>query len=416
MFAVKRTWIVVAVLVVGLSSLSVLSVSAANQSADHEARAQQTGGAWLGVGVETTDDGVLIRQVAPSSPAEDAGLREGDVITAIDGSEITTVEALIDAIGVHQPGDQVTLTVVWRGESREVEVTLAERPADEQLPQVEVRPGFQGVLNFMGLNAEWTEEGLVVKSIDADSPLVDSGLQEGDVITAINGEELGNSAMPRDWMRLFRMETDPLTFTVKRGDETLELEVTLDWANLDMDMMPFEPGMMGRGMQLGVRFQVITPELADEKGLSVTEGALVAEVYDGTPAADAGLQVDDVITAVNGEPVDQERTLADRLVAYEEGDVVTLSVLRGGESLDVEVTLAARGMMGFGPGMMNGMGWFQMDPEHGRFFGGMMPDFFEIHPFMGGQHGGMQFRFGQPDTVPAPDASAPADAAPGSAA
>lgn len=393
MFVMKRTWMMVAVLVMAMSGLSALSVSA------------QEGSAWLGVSVMDSDDGVVIGEVVSDSPAGEAGLSEGDVITALDDTEIDTVETLIDTIASHQPGDEVTLTVTSDGEAREVAVTLAERPADmPQRPDAQAEPPFRGILNIMGLNAEWTDEGLVVTSIDADSPLVDSGLQEGDVITAINGEELSGDTQPREWMRLFRLGDDPLVFTVQRGDETLDIEVTPDWDNLDIQIMPVEPGMMVRGLQLGVRFQVITPELVEEKDLTVSEGALVEEVYDDTPAAEAGLLAGDVITAVNSEPVDQERTLADRLAAYEEGDVVTLAVLRGDETLELEVTLAA------GREMMDG---FQMDPEHGRFFGQMMPNFFDIHPFMDGSQGGFHFRFGQPDSAPDTDTQeAPAEVVP----
>ncbi|HRF96030.1 MAG TPA: PDZ domain-containing protein, partial [Aggregatilineales bacterium] len=109
--------------------------------------------------------------------------------------------------------------------------------------------------------------------------------------------------------------------------------------------------------------------LAEEKSLSVTEGALVTSVDPESPAEVAGLLVDDVITAVNGEPVDEEHTLADRMVAYEAGDVVTFTVLRGEETLEIEATLGQHEQRLFGE--MRGMG-------------GMMPNI-QIMPNMRGQ-------------------------------
>jgi S1-C subfamily serine protease len=103
-------------------------------------------------------------------------------------------------------------------------------------------------------------------------------------------------------------------------------------------MMPMFGFGFGNG-RLGVTFQSIDAQVATDNNLDVTDGALITEVTDGSPAADAGLQVNDVVTAVNNEAVDQEHTLRDRLVAYEAGDTITLTVLRSGESQDIEVTL-----------------------------------------------------------------------------
>ena len=101
--------------------------------------------------------------------------------------------------------------------------------------------------------------------------------------------------------------------------------------------MPMMPA--ARPSQLGVSFQTIDADLAAEKDLLVTEGALIIEVYEDTPAAQAGLQAGDIIVAVDGDAVDARRTLPERLYAYDEGDVVTLTVRRGDEELAIEVTL-----------------------------------------------------------------------------
>jgi S1-C subfamily serine protease len=76
---------------------------------------------------------------------------------------------------------------------------------------------------------------------------------------------------------------------------------------------------------------------------------LITEVVEGSPAAEAGLQVGDIVTAVDGDRVDFEHTLRDRLFAYEPGDTVTLDVLRDGETLQIQVTLGEPQMGGFLP-------------------------------------------------------------------
>src|SRR5690606_3435661 len=91
-------------------------------------------------------------------------------------------------------------------------------------------------------------------------------------------------------------------------------------------------------------------------------GALITESVAGSPAAEAGSQGDDVVTAVQGDPVDAARTLRERLLAYDPGDTITLDVLRGDETLNIDVTLAEVSM----PDMM---GELPFGNEFRHFFG-----------------------------------------------
>lgn len=479
MFRTKRWVILTAAVAVAISGLGLYSASASERLPAASTTAQD-GGAWLGVGIEDTDSGVMVAQVATDSPASAAGVSVGDVIVAVDDVAITSAAMLVTTIQGYAPGDTVTLTLSRDDEERNVDVALGERPATTVVPMMPVHPFAderlrQGVLNFLGLEATMTDAGLEITAIAEDSPLVDLGFQTGDVITAINGEAV-TDLVPRNLMGALHTGAT-VSFTVQRGEEELTIDVTIpegalgfSWMmpggeygfDFGMDDMPFGTVQAAQPTQLGVQFVTLTPELADEQGLDVSEGALVTQVYDGTPAAEAGLQADDIIAAVAGEALDQERTLTDRLYAYEEGDVVALSVLRGGESLELEVTLGPRagyGMYGFGPGNMpnmphmfdqgfgmycfpmpygeggqgfgpgmgqgfgpgmhqgfgpgmrqdlgpgmhqgfgHGMGRFGQQGMMPFFFGENMPDmdeFFQMHPFFGGE--GFQFDFGTPDT------------------
>jgi S1-C subfamily serine protease len=68
--------------------------------------------------------------VIPGSPAEEAGLQEGDVIVAIDGEQIGADTDLSMLIVGHDPGDTVTLRVLRGNSAQEIEVTLGELPSD----------------------------------------------------------------------------------------------------------------------------------------------------------------------------------------------------------------------------------------------------------------------------------------------
>jgi S1-C subfamily serine protease len=72
--------------------------------------------------------GAVVSGVGPGTPAEAAGLQRGDIVTAIDGVEIRSMQELAGRIQRHTPGDTVTLTVARGQETLELEVTLGEQP------------------------------------------------------------------------------------------------------------------------------------------------------------------------------------------------------------------------------------------------------------------------------------------------
>jgi S1-C subfamily serine protease len=93
---------------------------------------------------------------------------------------------------------------------------------------------------------------------------------------------------------------------------------------------------------LGVFTQPVTPVLAAQLGLSVDEGALVRTLQAGGPAAEAGIEVGDVIVAVAGEEVTDNDSLQERLLEHDPDELVEVTVVRGTETLTVEVTLGVR--------------------------------------------------------------------------
>jgi serine protease Do len=98
-------------------------------------------------------------------------------------------------------------------------------------------------------------------------------------------------------------------------------------------------GHVTRGW-LGVQIQPVTTGIADSLGLKKAQGAIVDSAQDGSPAAKAGLQSGDVITAVNGTPVKDARDLARTIGMLAPNASVKLDILRQGESKAIMVTLA----------------------------------------------------------------------------
>jgi len=99
-----------------------------------------------------------------------------------------------------------------------------------------------------------------------------------------------------------------------------------------------DKGSVSRGW-IGVQIQPVTPDIADSLGLKKAEGALVAEPQANGPAAKAGIESGDVITAVNGETVKDARELARTIGALAPGNAVKLNVMHKGEDKVINLTL-----------------------------------------------------------------------------
>ncbi|MBZ0315123.1 MAG: PDZ domain-containing protein [Anaerolineae bacterium] len=223
---------------------------------------------------------------------------------------------------------------------------------------------------YLGVQIASSENGVEVMAVDPNSPANEAGIEVGDIIQQVDETVIDTANQLSEYIST-KAPGDAVTVTLLRGEETLTVEATLAEAPSGVSVPSGNrpggrDGSEGRpfvyaspmGYQLGVSFKVITPEIAASEGLSVEDGALITEVVEDSPAADAGLQVGDIITAVDGDKVDVEHTLSDRLYAYEAEDQVTLTVVRGGETLEVSAVLAAghpgrifegTGGMNFGP-------------------------------------------------------------------
>jgi serine protease Do len=99
-----------------------------------------------------------------------------------------------------------------------------------------------------------------------------------------------------------------------------------------------DKGSVSRGW-IGVQIQPVTADIADSLGLKKAEGALVAEPQANGPAAKAGIESGDVITAVNGESVKDARELARTIGGLAPGNSVKLDVLHKGQNKVLNLTL-----------------------------------------------------------------------------
>ncbi len=84
------------------------------------------------------------------------------------------------------------------------------------------------------------------------------------------------------------------------------------------------------------------PDAFSERNLTYNGGILVSCVSSGTPAEQAGIRANDVVTAINGDPINEDHSLRSLLSKYKPGDTITMTVLRGNQSLNISLKLTAR--------------------------------------------------------------------------
>jgi len=127
-------------------------------------------------------------------------------------------------------------------------------------------------------------------------------------------------------------------FSPSGGSVGIGFDIPADTAKMVVAQLK-EKGHVTRGW-LGVQIQPVTAEIAESLGLKKAAGAMVAEPQSGSPAAKAGIESGDVITAVNGAQVKDARELARTIGMMAPDSSVKLDIVRNGEPRSITVTLA----------------------------------------------------------------------------
>lgn len=179
-----------------------------------------------GLGLKSTE-GVLVAKVEQNTPAEKAGLKEGDVITKFDGKPVTTVEKFRLMVAETPVGKEVEIAIIRDKQEKKLRAKIGETPTTEvaAAPEKEEKP-------WLGLKvAEATgdearrlgikeKEGVVVTEVEAGSAADDAGIRQGDIIKKIGSKAISNLSDYSSAVRTYKGEKKPIVFLIKRGEYT----------------------------------------------------------------------------------------------------------------------------------------------------------------------------------------------------
>ena len=207
----------------------------------------------LGVGIQNLNsdlaqsfgvkdlNGVLINSVKAGSPADKAGIKQGDVITAIGGAKVSDTNELRNRVAGTAPGTEIGVTVSRNGSEQNINVKLAEfspektaandngennpgdsndSPASGKLG-VSIQPLTPQVANQLGLKN--VSQGLVITDVQAGGKAEDAGLQQGDVILQINRQNVNNLNDVKT--ALAKSGEKPALLLINRQNQTIYITV-----------------------------------------------------------------------------------------------------------------------------------------------------------------------------------------------
>jgi serine protease Do len=163
---------------------------------------------WLGVAIQDVDEnlaesfglekaeGILVSDTQADSPADKAGIKQGDVLLKLEDVPLKDVTDLRNRIALIIPGTEVRLTIIRNGKALDVTVTIGEQPAD--FGSVAQGPKTNGSLGDFGLVLQeltpdlaeqlgyQDRQGVVISEVTPESPADNSGLKPGQLIEEVN--------------------------------------------------------------------------------------------------------------------------------------------------------------------------------------------------------------------------------------
>ncbi len=182
-------------------------------------------------------EGALVADVQSGTPAEKAGVKRGDIITAINGTPVDNSTTLRNQVAETEPGTDVKLTVLRKGEEKDLTVKLGERP--ENLSLAANGSSEQSTSKNLGLTIEnltpdlaqqfgyKNDHGVVVTDVASGSPAEDAGLHKNDLIKQVNQKDVNNVGEFENIVKDLK-KGDVVALLVRRGQNTFYVAIQMN--------------------------------------------------------------------------------------------------------------------------------------------------------------------------------------------
>jgi serine protease Do/serine protease DegQ len=161
----------------------------------------------------TESSGALVAGVASGSAADRAGIKTGDIITSLNGTNMRNSAELRNAIGMLHVGDKVDIGLLRDGKPRKVTASIAERGEVETAGAADINKGLDGAELADALDGA----GVLVKSLQEGSSAAAAGLRVNDIIVGVGRTPVTNLKGFRDAAK----GATVLLLRVRRGGETI---------------------------------------------------------------------------------------------------------------------------------------------------------------------------------------------------
>jgi len=184
-----------------------------------------------GLGLDRHVHGALIANVQPDSPAGKAGVKPGDVVQSVNGTQVAGPNELARTVADLKPGETAKLTVLRDGDQKSLEVKVSTMPDDQRTASAGDEAG-QGEHNIGvalaplspemrdQLNLPESAKGAVVAEVQPGSPAQMAGLHQGDVVVSVGSKPVTNPSDAASTIRAARKDGKAVALRVIRDGES----------------------------------------------------------------------------------------------------------------------------------------------------------------------------------------------------
>lgn len=164
--------------------------------------------------------GALVNSVEKGTPAEKAGMKEGDLITEFAGTQVRDVQHLRSLVAHEGPGKKVKLKVIRDGKEKEFSLTLGTLPEElTAAGKSPIQPAVPEKAGWLGLSVKERDDGVVVSGVEPGSKADGAGIAKGDYIRKIGDIEIKNLSDLQKAADKYQDSKKPVLFYLERGGD-----------------------------------------------------------------------------------------------------------------------------------------------------------------------------------------------------